>query len=75
MRRDAAGDPGRVDRLRRAGLCAARWLRPRRRGVGFEFRFRAETERGRIWWDRAFCAGSTIAAFCEGLVPGGGALS
>jgi len=75
MRRDAAGDPGRADRLRRAGLCAARRLRPRRRGVGFEFRFRAETERGRIWWDRAFCAGSTIAAFCEGLVPGGGALS
>jgi len=71
MRRDAAGDPGRADRLRRAGLCAARRLRPRRRGVGFEFRFRAETERGRIWWDRAFCAGSTIAAFCQGLVLGG----
>jgi len=41
------------------------------RGVGFEFRFRATTERGRIWWDRAFCAGSTIAAFCQGLVLGG----
>ena len=26
------------------------------RGVGFEFRFRAATERGRIWWDRAFFA-------------------
>ncbi len=41
------------------------------RGVGFEFRFRAASERGRIWWDRAFCAGSTLAAFCQGLVLGG----
>jgi cytochrome d ubiquinol oxidase subunit II len=41
------------------------------RGVGFEFRFRAATERGRIWWDRALCAGSTLAAFCQGLVLGG----
>ena len=38
------------------------------RGVGFEFRFRAAGERGRAWWDRAFCAGSTLAAFCQGLV-------
>ena len=41
------------------------------RGVGFEFRFRAVSERGRAWWDRAFCAGSTLAAFCQGLVLGG----
>ena len=41
------------------------------RGVGFEFRFRAATERGRAWWDRAFCAGSALAAFCQGLVLGG----
>jgi len=41
------------------------------RGVSFEFRFRAETPRGRLWWDRAFFAGSTMAAFCQGLVLGG----
>jgi cytochrome bd ubiquinol oxidase subunit II len=41
------------------------------RGVGFEFRFRAATERGRVWWDRAFLCGSTVAAFCQGLVLGG----
>ncbi len=41
------------------------------RGVGFEFRFRATTMRGRIWWDRAICAGSTVAGFCQGLVLGG----
>ena len=41
------------------------------RGVGFEFRFRAATARGRTWWDRAFFAGSTFAAFCQGMVLGG----
>jgi cytochrome d ubiquinol oxidase subunit II len=41
------------------------------RGVSFEFRFRAAGERGRAWWDRAFCAGSTLAAFCQGMVLGG----
>jgi cytochrome d ubiquinol oxidase subunit II len=41
------------------------------RGVGFEFRFRAATLRGRIWWDRAFFCGSALAAFCQGLVLGG----
>ena len=41
------------------------------RGVGFEFRFRAASERGRVWWDRAFCGGSTLAAFCQGLALGG----
>ena len=41
------------------------------RGVGFEFRFRAATARGRAWWDLAFLVGSTVAAFCQGLVLGG----
>jgi cytochrome bd ubiquinol oxidase subunit II len=41
------------------------------RGVGFEFRFRAATLRGRFWWDLGFCAGSAVAAFCQGLVLGG----
>ena len=41
------------------------------RGVSFEFRFSAVSNRGRVWWDRAFCAGSTLAAFCQGLVLGG----
>ena len=41
------------------------------RGVGFEFRFRAATARGRAWWDRAFLGGSTLAAFCQGLALGG----
>jgi cytochrome d ubiquinol oxidase subunit II len=41
------------------------------RGVGFEFRFRAVTVRGRAWWDGAFQCGSTLAAFCQGLALGG----
>jgi cytochrome d ubiquinol oxidase subunit II len=41
------------------------------RGVSFEFRFRAAAKRGRLWWDRAFQAGSTLAAFCQGLTLGG----
>src|SRR5262245_14937647 len=41
------------------------------RGVSFEFRFRAATLAGRGWWDRAFLAGSALAAFCQGLVLGG----
>ena len=40
------------------------------RGVRFEFRFRAASAAGRMWWDRAFCAGSTVAAFTQGLVLG-----
>jgi cytochrome d ubiquinol oxidase subunit II len=38
------------------------------RGVAFEFRWR--TERGRIWWDRAFFGGSLLAAFCQGVILG-----
>src|SRR3954452_8875212 len=41
------------------------------RGVAFEFRFRAATRWGREAWDFAFLAGSTLAAFCQGLALGG----
>ncbi len=41
------------------------------RGVAFEFRFRAETIRGRKLWDFAFFAGSTGAALFQGLTLGG----
>ncbi len=37
------------------------------RGVGLEFRAHTPFKR---FWDHAFCAGSTIAAFCQGLVAG-----
>ena len=41
------------------------------RGVAFEFRFRAASPRGRWCWDLAFCAGSTLAALCQGFALGG----
>ncbi len=41
------------------------------RGVAFEFRFRARTAHGRAAWDFAFLAGSTLAAFAQGLTLGG----
>ena len=41
------------------------------RGVAFEFRFRAATQRGRRGWDIAFSLGSTVAALCQGLALGG----
>ncbi|MEO8714419.1 MAG: cytochrome d ubiquinol oxidase subunit II [Acetobacteraceae bacterium] len=41
------------------------------RGVAFEFRFRARLASSRLWWDRAFLAGSTLAGFCQGLALGG----
>lgn len=41
------------------------------RGVAFEFRFRAHTERGRARWDFVFFAGSAAAALCQGLTLGG----
>ena len=41
------------------------------RGVAFEFRFRAHTERGRGLWDLVFFGGSTAAALCQGLTLGG----
>jgi cytochrome d ubiquinol oxidase subunit II len=39
------------------------------RGVSFEFRSHAKPHHGK--WDIAFAAGSTLAAFCQGLVLGG----
>ena len=41
------------------------------RGVAFELRFRAETERARKLWDFSFFGGSTLAALCQGLTLGG----
>jgi cytochrome d ubiquinol oxidase subunit II len=38
------------------------------RGVAFEFRWR--TQRGRRFWDGAFFAGSTLAAFMQGVALG-----
>jgi cytochrome d ubiquinol oxidase subunit II len=38
------------------------------RGVAFEFRFKAKQK---TFWDRSFIGGSTVAAFCQGLVLGG----
>ena len=46
-------------------------LEPVFRGVSFELRFRAASAGGRLWWDQAFCADSTIAAFSQWLVLGG----
>jgi cytochrome bd ubiquinol oxidase subunit II len=39
------------------------------RGVAFEFRWIAKPRHDR--WDLAFAAGSTVAAFCQGLILGG----
>ncbi|MEJ8571906.1 cytochrome d ubiquinol oxidase subunit II [Microbaculum marinum] len=39
------------------------------RGVSFEFRWVSKPRHRR--WDRAFAGGSTIAAFCQGLILGG----
>ncbi|MFO8045257.1 MAG: cytochrome d ubiquinol oxidase subunit II [Halomonas sp.] len=38
------------------------------RGVAFEFRFKSH--RNRRWWNRAFCWGSSVAAFAQGAVVG-----
>lgn len=38
------------------------------RGVAFEFRFKAF--KSRFLWDLAFTGGSTVAAFCQGLILG-----
>ncbi len=37
------------------------------RGVSFEFRAKAKDK---TWWNRAFIGGSTMAAFCQGLILG-----
>jgi cytochrome bd ubiquinol oxidase subunit II len=39
------------------------------RGVGFEFRFKAD-ESHRPFWDIAFAGGSYLAAFCQGVALG-----
>lgn len=38
------------------------------RGIAFEFRFKSV--RNRHWWNRAFCWGSMVATFCQGVVVG-----
>ncbi|MFY0990210.1 cytochrome d ubiquinol oxidase subunit II [Halomonas sp. C05BenzN] len=38
------------------------------RGIAFEFRFKSH--RNRRWWNRAFCGGSAVAAFAQGVVVG-----
>lgn len=40
------------------------------RGVAFEMRFKAVTQRGQTWWDRSFSWGSYVAAFCQGITLG-----
>jgi cytochrome d ubiquinol oxidase subunit II len=40
------------------------------RGVAFEFRFKAKTERQRGLWDVSFFAGSTVAAAAQGIILG-----
>ncbi|GAA3539533.1 cytochrome d ubiquinol oxidase subunit II [Zobellella aerophila] len=38
------------------------------RGVAFEYRFKSH--RSKPWWDLSFFLGSTVAAFCQGLILG-----
>jgi len=38
------------------------------RGVAFEYRFKSN--RSRHWWNRSFSIGSSLAAFCQGLMLG-----
>lgn len=40
------------------------------RGVAFEMRFRVESERSRLFWDRSFSWGSYVAAFWQGVCLG-----
>jgi len=40
------------------------------RGVAFEFRFKAHSQRQRALWDLSFCAGSTMAAAMQGIILG-----
>jgi cytochrome d ubiquinol oxidase subunit II len=40
------------------------------RGVAFEFRFKAHNERTRNLWDIAFCGGSFVATFTQGIALG-----
>lgn len=38
------------------------------RGVAFEYRFKSHTSK--VWWNRAFAIGSSLAACCQGLMLG-----
>lgn len=38
------------------------------RGVAFEYRFKSHTSKK--WWNRSFAIGSTLAAFCQGIMLG-----
>ena len=40
------------------------------RGVAFEMRFRVDSDRSRLFWDRSFSWGSYVAAFCQGICLG-----
>ncbi len=40
------------------------------RGVAFEMRFRATTLKQLRWWDYAFCGGSYVASFAQGVALG-----
>ncbi len=40
------------------------------RGVAFEMRFRVDSDRSRVFWDRSFSWGSYVAAFCQGICLG-----
>lgn len=40
------------------------------RGVAFEFRFKATSERGRRLWDASFIYGSLFTAFAQGVILG-----
>ncbi len=40
------------------------------RGVAFEFRFKAHTDRGKILWDVAFAGGSYVATLTQGIALG-----
>jgi cytochrome d ubiquinol oxidase subunit II len=40
------------------------------RGVAFEMRFRATTLKQLHWWDYAFCGGSYVASFTQGVALG-----
>ena len=40
------------------------------RGMSFEMRFKAETLRAQLWWDRSFSWGSYAAAFRQGVALG-----
>ncbi|GBR50331.1 cytochrome bd ubiquinol oxidase subunit II [Neokomagataea thailandica NBRC 106555] len=40
------------------------------RGVGFEFRFKMKSSASQFLWDSAFCGGSIVASFMQGIILG-----